>query len=653
MAEGTAGPSVTAAIVGMTDVGRVREHNEDSFLVLDRDGGRRPKPGERIDVQLRTASLLMVCDGMGGAAAGEVASRMAADRVAQVLGEADLGSVTPDQVASLMDRAVQQANAEIFEKAKANPDLKGMGTTLTAAIATPGRLFVSQVGDSRAYLLRKGLLNQITKDQSLIGQLIEEGTLTEEEAEKLGGRNIVLQAVGVEEALRVDTKNWPMLRGDVLVLCSDGLSGMVKDARIREILTECGDDLSKAAEKLIAEANANGGRDNVTVIVAKFDGEALRPPMEGGDVTMEAAGAAFKAPPPPEVPNPMKKVAGLGALLLAAIGGYFWLTRPTTADVEMKVAPDGATVVVRGAAMPEPRTFTSAGGFVRMDGLPIGTFEASVNAPRHIPKSSSFAVESPGIQTIRTEVALVPNPVTLVLRSKAPNVTVRVRVTPSHPENSAVDRTERIPEAGQERRMVNVPAGAIELVATRPGYRQHRVAEALLPGEKELEERTYDVPLTEMIKGRLRVAASEGFRVRVLDEDGAELAAGPAGQHGFASEVRVGRLTVVASAPGYREFRAQVEVKEGEETTVSAQAEAEEVRVTVVGRAAPEVVVDRLVDGKWKRDWDSRQFTQGFTAPPFRLAPGTWQVRYGDRSEGLKFDVNAGQDAFEVDLERR
>src|SRR6185436_12313692 len=256
-------PTARAVVVGMTDVGRVREHNEDNFLVMNRADGRRGGNAERFETALDGALLLVVCDGMGGAAAGEVASKMAADRMAADLGKAEFDDSSPDQISSLMDRVVQRANVDIHESAKANPSQKGMGTTMTAAVVTPGRLFVSQVGDSRAYLLRKGMLNQLTKDQSLIGQLIEEGTLTEEEAEKLGGRNIVLQAVGVEENLRVDTKYWPLLRGDELLLCSDGLSGMVKDAQMKDILLASMDDPGKAAENLIAEANKNGGRDNV------------------------------------------------------------------------------------------------------------------------------------------------------------------------------------------------------------------------------------------------------------------------------------------------------------------------------------------------------------------------------------------------------
>ena len=158
-------PGARAHVVGMTDVGRVREHNEDSFLVLNRTDGRRGGHAERFETELDAALLLVVCDGMGGAAAGEVASRMAAERVAKELGTADFAASTPDQIAALMDKAVQQANTDIHAAAAANPSQKGMGTTMTAAVVTPGRLYVSQVGDSRAYLLRKGLLNQLTKDQ--------------------------------------------------------------------------------------------------------------------------------------------------------------------------------------------------------------------------------------------------------------------------------------------------------------------------------------------------------------------------------------------------------------------------------------------------------------------------------------------------------
>src|SRR6185295_5932566 len=255
------GGSARAVVMGMTDVGRVREHNEDCFLVMNRGDGRRGENGKRFEAALDGALLLVVCDGMGGAAAGEVASKMASDRMATELGTAAFSNSSPDQVSALMDHAVQLANSDIHEAAKANATQKGMGTTMTAAVVTQGNLFVSQVGDSRAYLLRKTNLTQLTKDQSLIGQLIEEGTLTEEEAEKLGGRHIVLPAVGVEERLRVDTKYWPILRGDVLLVCSDGLSGMVKDQRLKDILLAAGEDVGKAAENLIAEANKNGGRD--------------------------------------------------------------------------------------------------------------------------------------------------------------------------------------------------------------------------------------------------------------------------------------------------------------------------------------------------------------------------------------------------------
>src|SRR5437868_6816211 len=139
MAE-SAKPTSRAVAVGMTDVGRVREHNEDSFLLMNRAGGKRAGSAERMEIDLGDVLLLVVCDGMGGAAAGEVASRMAADRMAAELGAADLATSTPDRVAALMEQAVQKANVDIHDAAKANPSQKGMGTTMTAAVVTPERL---------------------------------------------------------------------------------------------------------------------------------------------------------------------------------------------------------------------------------------------------------------------------------------------------------------------------------------------------------------------------------------------------------------------------------------------------------------------------------------------------------------------------------
>lgn len=647
MAEDNTTPSVRATIVGLTDVGRVREHNEDSFLVVDRDGNRRGQPGQVLDVALRTASLLVVCDGMGGAAAGEVASRMAADRVAQVLGDADFATATPDQIASLMDRAVQAANTEIYEKARGNPDFKGMGTTLTAAVATPGRLFVSQVGDSRAYLLRKGLLNQITKDQSLIGQLIEEGTLTEEEAEKLGGRNIVLQAVGVEETLRVDTKSWPILRGDLLVLCSDGLSGMIKDAQIREIVAASSADLGSAAQKLITDANANGGRDNITVILARFDGEGLRPPMET-EGAIEQAGASFKAPPPPEVPNPMRKVAAWGGVLLALIAAAFFVFRPTKADLEIGVLPDGATVELLDANGAVVRTESSRGGSVRIPDLEFGSYVLRATAERHfVRQTEAFEIAEPGTYPMEP-IRLAPKPVTLVTRSNMPDVQVVVDVASPHPDFQDFHAEFRIPNAGDENRTGNVPAGRLRLRATRPGFRAFETEVDLEPDR----ERVVEVPATDEIRGRLEVTAPAGFRVRVLTGGGDLVSEGATDGSTWARDVRVGTLTVVASAPGYAEFRASAEVSADATARVAVDAIAESVPVALRGRSGQEAVVEREEGGLWQ-DAGSRLLDGGASKTPVRLRPGRYRVRYRSAppASARTFEVVAGGAALEIDLE--
>lgn len=655
MAEQNTVPSVSAAIVGMTDVGRVREHNEDSFLVLERDGGRRPKSGEQVDVALRTAALMVVCDGMGGAAAGEVASRMAADRVAQVLGEADLTNVSPDQIASLMDRAVQQANTEIFEKARGNADFKGMGTTLTAAIATPGRLYVSQVGDSRAYILRKGLLNQITKDQSLIGQLIEEGTLTEEEAEKLGGRNIVLQAVGVEETLRVDTKNWPILRGDVLVLCSDGLSGMVKDSRIREIVAEAGTNLQSAAEKLVAEANANGGRDNITVIVARFDGEGLRPPMETGEGPVEAAGASFRAPPPPEVPNPMKKVGIWGAALVGLIAAAFFVFRPTTGNIGVAVVPAGARVELLDERGNVLRTVAAAQGAVELEQVEFGTYRLRASADHYFQQTTqAFEIDKSGNYPLKP-IHLAPKAATLVVVTKVDDVTVTVKVASPHENYPDYEpAAKKLPDAGDSWETGNVPPGLLELVAVRPGFRDFRLSSVQLAPDAE---KRIEIEATEEVRGTLVVEAPEGFSVRVLTEAGHEVAKGavPGTGRWTSDAVRVGRLTVVATAPGYREYRSPpFDLSEGAAQTVRVEALAEEVRVTVRGLSSRvEVVAEPFENGRWGKP-QSKSLEEGVTKP-FRLPPGKWRFRYGDADEAtaVVLDLKAGSEPLTLDLEKR
>jgi len=277
---------VVIQVFAHTDVGRTREHNEDSFIVVNLSEGEALR-FERLVEQPAdpAATLFMVADGMGGAAAGEVASATAVDVVLRHLRErfADQRAVTPADLASELARAAEKANWSIFQQAANKPELRGMGTTATIAALLNDTLYLAQVGDSRAYLIRGGTATQLTKDQSLMQKLIEAGELTEEEAKLSERRNIILQALGPEANVKVDVTMQPLRRGDVLLLCSDGLSGLVRpDDMARVVEEEL--DLSVACDRLVAMANDQGGPDNITVVAARFEGRGLVVPRTADEV---------------------------------------------------------------------------------------------------------------------------------------------------------------------------------------------------------------------------------------------------------------------------------------------------------------------------------------------------------------------------------
>jgi protein phosphatase len=222
----------------LSDVGREREGNEDSFL-------ERPP-------------LFVVADGMGGAEAGEVASQT----VVEVFGEAAAAGELP----AGLEATVQRANARIYAMAQENPERAGMGCTTTASFVSGGRLTVAHVGDSRLYRLRGGAFEQLTDDHSLVGGLVRLGQLTPEEAENHPQRSVILRAVGVEAKVEVDVLQHELEAGDVYMACSDGLTGMVRDVVIAETLGMFS-RLAEAAEMLIELANAAGGKDNITVVL--------------------------------------------------------------------------------------------------------------------------------------------------------------------------------------------------------------------------------------------------------------------------------------------------------------------------------------------------------------------------------------------------
>ena len=243
------------SVFGDTDVGRVRSVNQDSVVVRAGD-----------DAPLGEA-LIAVADGMGGHAAGEVASQMSLDLLITSLASAS----APDERA--MRDAFSRANAGVFSAASQNPEYRGMGTTLVAGLLTGDELIVGNVGDSRMYLYRDGELARVTQDHSWVGEMVAAGALTEEQAAKHPRRNILTRALGVESSVEADAGRIALKRGDRLILCSDGLHGMVDDKTIAGVVGGKSLDLKKAARELIDLANKAGGTDNITVALARIDAD--------------------------------------------------------------------------------------------------------------------------------------------------------------------------------------------------------------------------------------------------------------------------------------------------------------------------------------------------------------------------------------------
>jgi protein phosphatase len=257
---------------GRTDIGRVRTSNEDSYLVaaLGRDAIVMKGTTTTITVPY-TPALLVVADGVGGAASGEIASLMATDAMFIELRrkyETDWPQ-SPTGIEAALRTAVTAANHVIFTYSSGNPQHRGMATTATLALVHDSVITIAQVGDSRAYLVRAGAARQLTKDQSLIQRLIDAGEMSESEAAQSDRRNIILQALGSEPTVAPDFYREQAEAGDVLLLCSDGLSNLVKpDEMARIALAD--DNMEKVCERLVALANERGGNDNITVVAGRF-----------------------------------------------------------------------------------------------------------------------------------------------------------------------------------------------------------------------------------------------------------------------------------------------------------------------------------------------------------------------------------------------
>jgi PPM family protein phosphatase len=260
--------------IGRTDVGLVRTNNEDAFLLGNLFGGRSAE-GKALDRQLTgdDGLLLAVSDGMGGAQAGEVASALVVRSLRKL---ADEAPVEGSQLGGWLGRAVERVSTRVWESARRS-DRSGMGATLTGLFLRGGHAYVAQVGDSRAYLLRAGVLHQITHDQSYVQVLLDAGVLTPAEARTFPLRNVILQTMGQGPGIVAALGRVALCRGDVFLLCSDGLTGEVHDDEIAEILI-ASPSLDHAAARLIQVANERGGDDNTTVVVAQTDSPTLPAP---------------------------------------------------------------------------------------------------------------------------------------------------------------------------------------------------------------------------------------------------------------------------------------------------------------------------------------------------------------------------------------
>jgi protein phosphatase len=248
-------------VSGQTHVGMKRNHNEDNLLLL---------PEER---------LFVVADGMGGHSSGEIASKIAVEEVAEFfrMTSQDLEITWPYKMdkqrnydENRLATGIKLANMRIFEKASSEQKYKGMGTTIvTIYFAKDNEVVVGHVGDSRVYFFREGKLHQITEDHSLLNDYLKAKKLTPEEIEAFPHKNVIVRALGMKDTVLVDINKVEPKEGDIYLLCSDGLSGMVPDKQIEQIL-QGQPDLEKACAMLIDAANANGGNDNVTCVLAQF-----------------------------------------------------------------------------------------------------------------------------------------------------------------------------------------------------------------------------------------------------------------------------------------------------------------------------------------------------------------------------------------------
>ncbi len=273
-------------VFGRTDIGKVRERNEDAFVIADL---MRSSPvhamRKPLEVELGVYGVLLaVSDGMGGAQAGAVASALTLQSLQREISAADR-----TVAATALTESVQRANHKVWDAASAL-GREGMGATLTAVLIDGRRAYVAEVGDSRAYVLRSGRLVALTHDQSVVQLMLDAGTLTREQALNFPYKNVIAQAIGTSPKVVVALNRFTLRRGDRLLLCSDGLTGKVSDDELASVVAST-PILDAVAGRLVDLANARGGDDNVTVLLADMHGDGLPLPMAEERVSLETVQA--------------------------------------------------------------------------------------------------------------------------------------------------------------------------------------------------------------------------------------------------------------------------------------------------------------------------------------------------------------------------
>jgi protein phosphatase len=284
----------------ITHPGRVRQNNEDAYLVSALDGEEPLVNGMRPSSPIRQNGILAaVADGMGGAASGEIASREGLASVAVNLfghwGRFPAATAVEADLLRALRHAAEAASAAVHRYADADRGSRGMGSTLTAAVVWNGHVYVAQVGDSRAYLFRAGELVPLTEDQTLVRELVNRGALTPEQARRHPQRSVITQALGGPEPIKVGLSKATLRRGDRLLLCTDGLYGELPDPRLAAIL-DLGLPARQALERMLEEALAQGGRDNITALLLELGDPAFPLPVAGERVKVTEPAAPAQAP---------------------------------------------------------------------------------------------------------------------------------------------------------------------------------------------------------------------------------------------------------------------------------------------------------------------------------------------------------------------